>query len=267
MESNGKGRAVCFPKAQGPMRPRWSGFQYRMVTMTDFTRVFIHGLRQQQPRNQGNLLPREIPGDAHGRTSPAPLRREWRSSNRALPGRTDLILVGSSYGGLMAALFACKNEARVRRLILLAPALGHADFSPYYAKPLELPVTLYHGRQDIVVPPDRPVGSRSGSFGTSKATSSTMTTTSTSSSRCWTGTGSWRWGKGAGRVSLTDFFSFSAGLLPCPGSFSPVFLSPPSRRSFSDLLSGAFPLDDSFPLSIPFSRAALPFSTISLPFS
>lgn len=54
----------------------------------------------------------------------------------------------------MAALYACKNEARIRRLILLAPALGHGDFSPYDAKPIEPPVTLYHGRHDIVVPPE-----------------------------------------------------------------------------------------------------------------
>ena len=53
----------------------------------------------------------------------------------------------------MAALFACKNASRTRRLILLAPALSQGDFRPYYATPLELPVTLYHGRQDVVVPP------------------------------------------------------------------------------------------------------------------
>jgi pimeloyl-ACP methyl ester carboxylesterase len=73
---------------------------------------------------------------------------------RDLAGKNNLILIGSSYGGLMAALFACKNEARTRRLILLAPALGHADFSPYYKRPLELPVTLYHGQHDVVVPPE-----------------------------------------------------------------------------------------------------------------
>ena len=73
---------------------------------------------------------------------------------QSLAGKNSLILVGSSYGGLMAALYACRNEARIRRLILLAPALGHADFSPYCEKPLETPVTLYHGRQDVVVPPE-----------------------------------------------------------------------------------------------------------------
>jgi pimeloyl-ACP methyl ester carboxylesterase len=71
-----------------------------------------------------------------------------------LKGKDNLILVGSSYGGCMAALFACRYRTRMRRLILLAPALGHADFSPWYPTPLQSPVTLYHGRHDIVVPPE-----------------------------------------------------------------------------------------------------------------
>ena len=72
---------------------------------------------------------------------------------RDLAGKRNLILVGSSYGGLMAALFACRDETRVRRLILLAPALGHADFSARSRQPLQIPVALYHGQFDDVVPP------------------------------------------------------------------------------------------------------------------
>jgi pimeloyl-ACP methyl ester carboxylesterase len=71
-----------------------------------------------------------------------------------LSGKDRLILVGSSYGGLMATLFAFRNAPRVRRLVLLAPALEYADFGSYAAKPLEIPVTLYHGRQDVVCIPE-----------------------------------------------------------------------------------------------------------------
>jgi pimeloyl-ACP methyl ester carboxylesterase len=70
-----------------------------------------------------------------------------------LSGKGNLILVGSSFGGLMATIFACRNEIHVRRLILLAPALGHADLSACSRQPLEIPVTLYHGRFDDVVSP------------------------------------------------------------------------------------------------------------------
>jgi pimeloyl-ACP methyl ester carboxylesterase len=82
-----------------------------------------------------------------------PLEERMAQLDRELAGRDNLILVGSSYGGLMAALFACANEGRVRRLILLAPALGHADWTDCPRQPLRIPVILYHGRFDEVVPP------------------------------------------------------------------------------------------------------------------
>jgi pimeloyl-ACP methyl ester carboxylesterase len=69
-----------------------------------------------------------------------------------LTGKDQLILVGSSYGGLMAAVYACLHEDRVGKLILLAPALHLEEYHPYLEKTLFLPVTIFHGRQDEVVP-------------------------------------------------------------------------------------------------------------------
>ncbi len=121
--------------------------------MTDVTRVFIHGLDSSSRGTKGTFFheryPEMIMDDFSGS-----LEQRMAQLGRNLATKSNLILVGSSYGGLMAAQFACKNESRIRRLILLAPALEHSDFSPYYATPLELPVTLYHGRQDVVVPPE-----------------------------------------------------------------------------------------------------------------
>ncbi len=121
--------------------------------MIDFSRVFIHGLDSSSRGTKGTFFharyPQMLIPDFSG-----PLEERMARLEQDLAGKNNLILVGSSYGGLMAALYACRNEARVRRLILLAPALGHADFSPYYEKPLALPVTLYHGRHDIVVSPE-----------------------------------------------------------------------------------------------------------------
>lgn len=120
--------------------------------MTDVIPVFIHGLDSSSRGTKGTFFreryPRMLMSDFSG-----PLEERMAQLETVLAGKSRLILVGSSYGGLMAALYACKNAARIRRLILLAPALDHGDFSPYYGKPLELPVTLYHGRQDIVVLP------------------------------------------------------------------------------------------------------------------
>lgn len=121
--------------------------------MTDFTRVFIHGLDSSSRGTKGTFFrgryPKMLIPDFSG-----PLEERMARLEQHLEGINNLILVGSSYGGLMAALYACKNETRTRRLILLAPALGHGDFSACEGKPLDLPVILYHGRQDIVVPPE-----------------------------------------------------------------------------------------------------------------
>lgn len=62
------------------------------------------------------------------------------------------VLIGSSYGGLMAALWTHLHPERVVRLILLAPALHYEDFSPPF--PVATPTLLIHGQADTVVPPD-----------------------------------------------------------------------------------------------------------------
>lgn len=121
--------------------------------MMDKTRVFIHGLDSSSRGTKGTFFraryPEMLLEDFTG-----PLEARMARLEESLAGRENLILVGSSYGGLMAALFACRHATRVRRLILLAPALGHADFSPWYGTPLTIPVILYHGLLDTVVPPE-----------------------------------------------------------------------------------------------------------------
>jgi pimeloyl-ACP methyl ester carboxylesterase len=120
----------------------------------DATRVFIHGLDSSSRGTKGDFFRQRVPEmlreDYFGE-----LETRMAQMEGHLAGKDRLILVGSSYGGLMAALFAFRNAPRVRRLVLLAPALEYADFSPYAAMPLEIPVTLFHGRYDDVVAPER----------------------------------------------------------------------------------------------------------------
>jgi pimeloyl-ACP methyl ester carboxylesterase len=73
--------------------------------------------------------------------------------------QTGWTLVGSSFGGLMAALFAVQRPAQARRLVLLAPALIWPDFASRYAAPpgeaaapLEVPTLIYHGCRDEIIP-------------------------------------------------------------------------------------------------------------------
>jgi pimeloyl-ACP methyl ester carboxylesterase len=62
--------------------------------------------------------------------------------------------VGSSYGGLMATQYAIDNEERVKKMILLAPALNLPEFKPPEHTKLHLPVIIYHGNNDDVVNPN-----------------------------------------------------------------------------------------------------------------
>ena len=121
--------------------------------MTDPARVFIHGLDSSSRGTKGTFFRARYP-EMLAEDFSGPLEARMARLTESLAGKSDLILVGSSYGGLMAALFSCRFQTCVRKLILLAPALGHADFSPWYIKPLRMPVILYHGERDTVVPPE-----------------------------------------------------------------------------------------------------------------
>ena len=66
--------------------------------------------------------------------------------------KTDIRLVGSSFGGLMAVIFAIENEPAVDRLILLAPAINLMPDVNKEEKKISAPVWIYHGKNDEVIP-------------------------------------------------------------------------------------------------------------------
>lgn len=77
---------------------------------------------------------------------------------KALAGEVNLVIVGSSFGGLMATLYAQENPHLVKRLILLAPALNFPEFNSYHRK-VTVETIVYHGSDDTVTPLDlvRPI--------------------------------------------------------------------------------------------------------------
>lgn len=81
-----------------------------------------------------------------------PLDERMTRLNGLLEGKDGLRIVGSSFGGLMAALFAIDNEPRVERLILLAPAINLVEFIPRHGRAISVPVWIFHGRDDEVIP-------------------------------------------------------------------------------------------------------------------
>ena len=116
------------------------------------TRIFIHGLESTSHGTKGEFFRKRYP-DMILEDYTGPLTQRMDKLKLLLSHETDLILVGSSYGGLMAAIYACDNEQNVKRLILLAPALHLAEFESYGNRPIRVPVVFCHGRYDDVVPP------------------------------------------------------------------------------------------------------------------
>ncbi len=113
--------------------------------------IFIHG---QESSSQGNkavffrgLFPEMIIPDFVGDVSTRMLKL-----NEILIGKKGLIMIGSSLGGLIASLYAFQNQNRLKKLILLAPAINLPDFSSYLSKKLTLPVYIFHGENDEIIP-------------------------------------------------------------------------------------------------------------------
>ena len=69
-----------------------------------------------------------------------------------LTGKTGIRLVGSSFGGLMGTLFTLENESRIERLVLLAPAINLISEIDHTPKKITVPVWVYHGIEDDVIP-------------------------------------------------------------------------------------------------------------------
>ena len=114
--------------------------------------VFIHGLESTAQGTKGQFFQQNFPQMIVENFSGNLIMR-MRELARVLSGKNNLIIVGSSYGGLMAVLYAMENESRVKKLILLAPALNLSEFTPYIQKPLQVPVIIYHGTDDNIVDP------------------------------------------------------------------------------------------------------------------
>jgi len=113
--------------------------------------IFLHGLDSSSQGVKARLLRGLFPGiltpDFSGSL-------EGRMAQLAgIVGNTQgWVVVGSSFGGLMAALYACRHPEQVSKLVLLAPALIWPDFAASPPAPVSMPVVIYHGRRDELIP-------------------------------------------------------------------------------------------------------------------
>ena len=120
--------------------------------MTDVNHlIFIHGMVSSGQGFKARLLRRQFPHilapDFAGS-----LEERMAQLLPILGDQPDWTIIGSSFGGLMGALFTCQHPGQVRKLILLAPALIWPDFADALPPPMSVPTVIYHGRRDTVIP-------------------------------------------------------------------------------------------------------------------
>lgn len=115
------------------------------------TRIFLHGLESS---NQGtkSIFFRDLYPDMLLPNFRGSLQERVKKLDNVLSGKSGIKIVGSSFGGLMASIYAMQNEEIVDTLVLLAPALNLFWFSKYGLKEVHIPVHIFHGTDDEVIP-------------------------------------------------------------------------------------------------------------------
>jgi pimeloyl-ACP methyl ester carboxylesterase len=113
--------------------------------------IFIHGLEGTSQGVKAKLLREQFPGiltpDFRGT-----LEERMVSLRAVLGEQGGWTIIGSSFGGLMAAVFACERPQQVEKLVLLAPALIWPDFANALPAPVDIPTVIYHGTRDEHIP-------------------------------------------------------------------------------------------------------------------
>jgi pimeloyl-ACP methyl ester carboxylesterase len=113
--------------------------------------IFIHGSDSNSQTYKATLLRGLFPGmvtpDFTGSLS-----ERMEQLEAILGDRTGWTIIGSSLGGLMAALFATQAPGQVQKLVLLAPALTLPEFAEHLPQPVPVPTIVVHGTRDELLP-------------------------------------------------------------------------------------------------------------------
>jgi len=118
----------------------------------DNTQVFIHGLESTSKGTKGRYFREHFP-DMIIEDFSGDFYKRMNKLTDILKEKNNLVIVGSSFGGAMAVQYAINNKSKVKKLILLAPAIHLPEILIKSDIRLDLPVIIYHGTNDIVVNP------------------------------------------------------------------------------------------------------------------
>lgn len=114
--------------------------------------IYLHGLESDSNSGKARLFREWFPGmltpDFKGS-----FEERMTQLEPILAAKENWTIIGSSFGGLMGTVYTCKHPARIRKLVLLAPALLRDPFGSYLdLEPASVPTILIHGTLDTVVP-------------------------------------------------------------------------------------------------------------------
>ncbi len=114
-------------------------------------KMFLHGLESSSQGNKARMLKALFP-DMAVPDFTGTFHQRMAQADPILQQDGPWILVGSSFGGLMAASFACQHPNQVVRLVLLAPAIHRTEFTDRQYTPVRVPTVIIHGTRDEIVP-------------------------------------------------------------------------------------------------------------------
>jgi alpha-beta hydrolase superfamily lysophospholipase len=120
--------------------------------------IFIHGLESSGQGFKGrffrNMLPECLTPDFEEYNPQISIKmlleKRMTQLNLILKDKDPWIIIGSSFGGLMGALYTFQNPKKVSKLILLAPYLSTPRLNPKDYSPVSIPVIVFHGKHDRV---------------------------------------------------------------------------------------------------------------------
>jgi pimeloyl-ACP methyl ester carboxylesterase len=121
--------------------------------MIDPTHIlYVHGSGGEKSQTYKARILRKVFPDMLTPDFDGDLPGRMKQLEKVLGAETGWTLVGSSLGGLMAALFATQHPDQVLKLVLLAPALTLPGFTKSLESQIAVPTTIIQGTQDELIP-------------------------------------------------------------------------------------------------------------------
>ncbi len=112
--------------------------------------IFLHGLDSSGYGTKGRYFSEHYPDMARPDFD-GTLNQRMEQLKKIVIPMDELVIVGSSFGGLMGACLCQQLPEKVKRLIMLAPALNFPEYQPPEGK-IATESILVIGKKDTVTP-------------------------------------------------------------------------------------------------------------------